>query len=457
MNHSKLKNIFATTVLAGCITLSTSSAVAETVSGYLYTSLNGETTNSVVAFERYADGKLGKQRSYSTESMGGANRAAGGDAAGDFDSQGAIQIIDNYLLVVNAGGHTISVFDVNKRTGALSNRRNVGSQGARPVSITQSKKAGSSNQYWVVVGNQWNNPNVQKGGKGERPIEMYPDAAYHAAGGGHEKKLAERNIYLFSFDATSGALTPERSLDSYVGTNGGPATVAFSADGNKLAVSTWGIAHFGTETPTHQKPSRVYVYDFDRKTGAANNRRYFEQEGVSGSIGFSWHDKTSTLFVSNFNLVPETRDHSLTVLRDKGRTVRKIANFGTGEGSDIDEACWTALGPNGNKLYVSSFGGNLISVFDVASDGSVKPIGSMGETVFERRKAGTPPGDTKDMYVTSDGRHLYNIGAYQTFTVSSFAVAKDGTLKFEEEVKVAAATEKGPGAYNFLGLAGFDI
>ena len=436
--------------------LSATTVYGESPSGYLYTSLNGESTNQVVAFERYADGTLGPQKTYSTGSKGGANRAAGGDAAGDFDSQGAIQIIGDYLLVVNAGGNTVSVFDLDRQSGELSNRANVDANGTRPVSIAHVQKAGSGSQHWVVVGNQWNNPNVQKGGPGEGPIEMYPDAAFHAAGGGHEAKLADRNIYLFSFDATTGTLTPERSLDSYVGTNGGPANVAFNADGSKLAVSTWGVAHFGTETPTHQKPSRVYVYDFDRQSGEADNVRYFEQQGVSGSIGFSWHDKTSTLYVSNFNLVPETRDHSLTVLRDDGRNVKKVANFGTGEGSDIDEACWTLLDPSGRSLYVSSFGGNLISVFDVADDGNVKPIGNMSETVFERRKAGTPPGDTKDMYMTADGRFLYNLGAYQTFTVSTFEVAKNGTLAFNEEYKVNAATETGPGAYNFLGLAGFD-
>ena len=39
------------------------------------------------------------------------------------------------------------------------------------------------------------------------------------------------------------------------------------SDGTKLGVATWGISHFGTETPTHQKPSRVYVYDLGGQTG----------------------------------------------------------------------------------------------------------------------------------------------------------------------------------------------
>ncbi len=460
MKLSAVRTLLVTAAVLGAIGCATpqsktTSATKEVV-GYLYTSLNGEKTNQVVCFERCEDGSLGRQRTYSTGSKGGANRSAGGDAAGDFDSQGAIQIIGDYLLVVNAGGNTVSIFDLDRSTGTLTRKSNVSSHGTRPVSIAYVRQATSRDMYWVVVGNQWNNPNVQKGGPGEGPIEMYPNAAFHADGGGHEARHADRNVYLFSFNAKTGKLAPVRSLDSYVGTNGGPTTVAFNADGTKLAVATWGIAHFGTKQPTHQKPSRVYVYDFDRTSGSASSSRFFEESGIAGSIGFSWGKRSSTLFVSNFNLTREKRDQSLTVLRDDGRRVRKVAAFGTGDGADIDEACWTTLDPSGHALYVSSFGGNFISVFSVSDDDDVRRIGSKSETVFARRRAGTPPGDTKDMYVSSDGRFLYNLGAYQTFTISAFRIGANGTLGLNDEYAVEAAVESGPGAYNFLGLAGYD-
>ena len=100
------------------------------VVGFLYTSLNGEGENRILSFERFEDGSLGSQTTYSTGSRGGANRAAGGDAAGDFDSQGALQMIGKHLLAVNAGGNTISVFSVNMSDGTLSNLNNVSSRGA---------------------------------------------------------------------------------------------------------------------------------------------------------------------------------------------------------------------------------------------------------------------------------------------------------------------------------------
>lgn len=429
-------------------------ANAAEVEGYLYTSLNGEGINQVVSFERYDDGTLGNQIAYSTDSRGGANRSAGGDAAGDFDSQGALQIIGDHLLVVNAGGNTLSVFGIDRTSGSLALRGNVGSGGTRPVSIAWAAKASGDDQYWVVVGNQWNNPNVQKGGPGEGPIEMYPNAAFHSDG--HKEVLDDRNIFLFTLDGKSGDLTPERALRAFPGTNGGPATVAFNHDGTKLAVSTWGIAHFGTETPTNLQPSRVYVYDFDDATGNLSNDRFFEEDGISGSIGFSWAKSSSRLYVSNFNLVPEKRDHSLTVLEDNGEAVAKIANFGTGEGNDIDEACWTTLSEDGRKLYVSSFGGNVISEFDVDLSGNVSKVGAGNDTVYASRKAGTPGGDTKDMYLSADGKFMYVLGAYQTFTMSKFDLSDSGALTFSDEYQVAAASETGAGAYNFLGLVGFD-
>ena len=447
-----MKSIFYGGLLAS---LMTSTAYAVEVEGYLYTTLNGETTNQVISFERNDDGTIGAQIAYPTGDLGGANRAAGGDAAGDFDAQGAVQIIGNYLLAVNAGGNSVSVFAIDRSNGELAHVGNTASGGTRPVSIAFVPKAPGSENHWVVVGNQWNNPNVQKGGDGEGAIEHYPDAAFHADNGGHGAVLDDRNIQLFSFNAATGALTAERTLDTYPGTNGGPTTVSFNAAGSKIAVSTWGISHFGTATPTEQKPSRVYVYDFDAGTGDIANERFFEEDGVAGSIGFSWDHETDHLYVSNFNLTVDKRDHSLTVLVDDGQSVTLNANLGTGNGDDIDEACWTLVSPDGSKLYVSSFGGNLISEFDI-DNGFVTKVGDEVNTTYALRKDGTPPGDSKDMYITEDGDFMYVLGAYQTFSLASFDISDSGALSLSHEYKVDAATETGPGAYNFLGLVGFD-
>lgn len=125
-----------------------------TLKGFIYTTTNGESTNQVFKLDRYSDGSVANEVAYSTQSLGGANTSAGGDAKGDFDSQNAIQIIGDYLLAVNAGGNEITTFEINRANGALTFKNNVSSGGKRPVSIAYTQKSGSTTEYWVVVGNQ---------------------------------------------------------------------------------------------------------------------------------------------------------------------------------------------------------------------------------------------------------------------------------------------------------------
>lgn len=445
---NKIRSTLVTLGLALSFVLVTQ-AQADVV-GYLYTTTNGTGENQVVKFSRNDDGSLTDEVAYDTGSMGGANPAAGGDAHGDFDTQGAIQIIGNYLLNINAGGNTISVFALDRETGDLSLVGNESSGGTRPVSISYTQKPGVENQYWVVA-NQWNNPNVQKDGDA---LERYPDDAFHAADlTAVDPSDAERNIHLFSFDATTGALTSVGQLDSYVRENGGPATVTFSDDGTKLAVSTWGIAHFSTMSPSldEQHPSRVYVYDFDKETGSISGERYFEEEGISGSIGLNWaKGSNQTLHVSNFNLIPEKANHGLTVFSDDGMSVSKVGNYTTGA-EEIDEACWTLLSPSGDRVYVASFGGNLITPFELDKDGKVTKT-----LDFAARGDNAPAGDSKDMYISPDNQYLYNLGSFQSFSLNVFKITDSG-LTYESQINLATTSgAEGDGSYNFLGLAGFD-
>ncbi|MGY3053254.1 hypothetical protein ACVWYG_001452 [Pedobacter sp. UYEF25] len=421
------------------------------VVGFLYTSTNGETTNQVVRFSRHTDGTLSDEKAFSTNSLGGANVAAGGDAHGDFDAQGGVQIIGNYLLAVNAGGKDVSVFGLNKKTGDLTYKNKVPSGGTRPVSISYTKKNGSADEYWLVVGNQWNNPNVQKDGAA---IERYPNDAFYM----QDLKLPdatdnERNIQLFTFNTSTGTLASIKQLDKYVRENGGPTTVSFSNDGTKLAVSTWGIAHFDTKVTSlaEQHASRVYIYDF--ANGNVSNGRYFEEAGIAGTIGFSWaKNSNSKLFVSNFNLIPSKMDNSVTVLTDGGSSVTKTANFSATPALAINESCWTVLNPAGDKLYVSSFQTSLVSAFNV--NGTTLNYAS----TQVRGDLAPKGGDSKEVWVSPDNKYLYNTGALQSFSVNKFDI--NGSNFTYKKQYILATTADGAGVagkYNFLGLVGYDI
>ncbi|MEO5685649.1 MAG: hypothetical protein ABIQ88_23580 [Chitinophagaceae bacterium] len=419
--------------------------------GYLYTSINGEGENRVVRFSRSNNGGLSNEKSWGTGGNGGANVAAGGDAHGDFDAQGSVQIIGDWLLAVNAGSNQVAVFSLDRKSGDLGFKSNTVSGGTRPVSIAFTKKGNNNNsEYWVVVANQWNNPNVQKDGA---KIERYPSNAFFMADlSKPDATDAERNIRLFSFNSVTGTLSPEKLLDTYNRENGGPTTVSFSDDGKKIAVSTWGIAHFDTQVTsvTEQHPSRVYIYDF--VSGNISGRRYFEEKGIAGSIGFSWaRNSSSKLYVSNFNLIPEKIDNSVTVLEDNSSTVIKKSNYGVTAGSAINEACWTALSPDGNNLYVASFQTNLVSAFSVNG-------ASLSLKSVDQRKDVAPNGDSKELWVSPDGKFVYNLGAFQSFSINLFT-ASGNNIKYKSQT-ILGTTASGlgtAGKYNFLGLTGYDL
>jgi 6-phosphogluconolactonase (cycloisomerase 2 family) len=224
-------------------------------------------------------------------------------------------------------------------------------------------------------------------------------------------------------------------------------------------VATWGIAHLTSGFPGQfQQPARVYVYDFNSKSGNATNPRFFEEAGVAGSIGFSWSPVSGRdlLYVSNFNLAEDKLDYGVTVLEATSQSVVSVQNFRTGETGSLVEDCWTAISRDGSVLWVSAFGANIVSSFQIGqADGYLSAVGGGNTTRFVSRPT-APVGDTKDLWPTPDGRWLYNLGAFESFKAVEFAINAT-SLSLVEEVPVRAATPRARGAFNFLGLTGFDF
>lgn len=115
-------------------------------------------------------------------------------------------------------------------------------------------------------------------------------------------------------------------------------------------------------------------------------------------------------------------------MSDSGSAVTKSANFATGGENDLDEACWTVISPSGDRLYVASFGGNVISPFTIGGSGNIS-----GKLPFEARGDFAPAGDSKDMYITSDNKYFYNTGALQSFSINIFDVTRDG-VNYRDQV-----------------------
>jgi 6-phosphogluconolactonase (cycloisomerase 2 family) len=408
--------------------------------GFIYTSTNSTSGNAIIALGRHRDGTL-------EEIQGSpfATGAAGDAAEGDFDTQWALRIVGDYLLAVNAGSNpvngSISVFKINKANGRLDQVDqnpstpaidNIDSRGVRSVSVA-AKDIGD--KTWIVVGNQFANPNYQKN----------PPVAF-----GSVMSSNLRNLAVFTFDKTSGLLYFKNIGDTYNdGSHGGPCTVEFNSDGSKLAVSTWGVSHFDTPDVdlTLQKPGRLYIYNFS--SGNLTQSGLYEEKGVSGNIGLSWSPNDQYIYLANFNLHSSKEGNSLTV--HDGTTAAKVQNFATGKRND--EACWTWVSLDKQKLFVASFTGNVVTSFDINTNNLLSV--SLNPNYFSRR--GVPPIDTKDMHETADG-YLFVSGAFQSHAITTFRRLPNGALSeiSNSPYAVPSVAGKTHDEVSFLGLTGFD-
>lgn len=423
------------------------------VAGYVYTSINGEGMNEVVQLSRYNDGSLGNEKTYPTYGKGGANHSA--PAKGDYDAQGQLKIVGNFLLTTNPGDNSVSVFALDRKTGNLKFMSKSSSEGQFPISIAHMKVASDPNAYWIVIGNQWATPTVLYEGD---KLRRYPnDDFFKQDLSKPDASDKDRSTELFRLDASTGVLTHVRTIEEHARKWGGPASVVFSPDGKKLGVTTWGVPHFFAKNPilAETRPSRVYVYDFDSKTGETTNSRFFEKDGVIGSVGFNWSANSDLLYVSNFNLTTDLNDHGLTVLKDDGASVKMVSNHLTGQPNDIDEACWTTVGPNGDILYVVSYVTNVVTSYAID-----KKTGMIGKRLkVTERGDYAPHEDTKDIMVTADNKYAYALGSFFSYSVNSYNVTPNGP-EYKAQYTLERTKHmigKGGGHFDLGGIDGFDL
>ncbi|MGB0893058.1 MAG: hypothetical protein ACPGUD_01515 [Parashewanella sp.] len=448
---------------------------------FLYTSTNDINANQVIQFNIADNGSLIEQQAVPTGGVGDADD-------GDFDTQGAIRIIGDKLLVVNAGesvnnpnittnNGSISVFDINNTNGTLTRIdqrvddtgiQNMDSFGKRPVSIDFHTYNGTT---WVVVANQQDVSHC-----------VTPTAANTLAtcldqyGKPISEHLADpnprtRNIHLFKFNQTSGVLTPIKQLDFYTAKLNGPAQVAFSPNGKKLAVTTLGIGNVGYPAKENlSTPAHTFLYDIqaDEKNFSVQNRRYFANKGILASIGFSWSSDSRYLYVSNALLSSrwvsnnaDSANASLISLdtNDSDNVfnsdiAQESLPSGTGVISSTTRpaACWTWLSPDNKRLYSVDFNTNKVINFGVNGN-----LLESNQTIT--RKHATE-GDSKDIYITANQKRAYVL-SFKSHAISIFDIDEDGLLteKASSPLAVKASVKNGiqiPVEQQFfIGIAGY--
>lgn len=430
-------------------TVDTKESITPKTLGFIYTTTNGESENQVVQLARYEDGTLGEEKIYPTKGKGGSNHTA--PAHGDYDGQGNLKIIDNYLLTTNPGDNTITVFNLNKSNGTLAFNSIVNSEGKFPLTLDFAPVDNTKQEYWVVVGNQWATPTVLYDGE---ELKRYPSDEWLSQDlTAKDESDKDRSVELFKLDTKTGKLTFVKTLAEYTRENGGPADVKFSPDGTKIAVSTWGIPHFFSKDPQLKEihSSRVYVYDFNQ--GGVSNVRYFEEEGLSGAVGFHWNNNSKNIYITYFNIINAKSENGLVVLKDDEGKVTKASNHRTGKSEFIDEACWTAISKDQKRLYVCSYITNEITTFELDENGNVtKTLG------VERRQGYQPNEDSKDLYISPDNEYLYMLGSFFSYSVNTLKITDDGVKYMHQYTLKETEKEVGnPGVYDLVGLDGFDF
>jgi hypothetical protein len=129
-----------------------------------------------------------------------------------------------------------------------------------------------------------------------------------------------------------------------------------------------------------------------------------------------------------------------------------VENFTTGGRND--EACWTWVSIDKRKLYVASFGENIVSAFSILSNGAIEK--TLDPNFFKRRGQ-IPMGDTKDMHETRDG-YLFVLGAFQSHSITTFKTSTNGKLSevLGSPYYVPTSQGKTKEEHAYLGLTGID-
>jgi len=298
-------------------------AAAPDVVGHVYVNDNTAGTNTIGAFDRFADGTLAP--------MNGSPFTAGGAGTGTIvGSQGALQVTDDgrYLLAADAGSNQISVLRID-RDGKL-----------HPV--------GSSP--------------VASGGIQPISIAVHDDLVYVANLGDGTTGSNYTGFRL----RDNGRLTPLRNSTVPLPNTALPGDVFFNADGTHL-VGT----EVGTTDPSTFKIDSFVVGHDGRLTAAPGSP--FAAQGA-GPFGSEFRPTNPTqLYVSNaHNGAGKGTVSAFHVARDG-----TLTSIGDSPYPDNQTApCWVEITHDGRYLFTVNTGDSTISRYRIQGDGSLTLLGS---------------------------------------------------------------------------------
>jgi len=277
--------------------------------GAVFVMTNAASGNEVIAYERNMDGSLEQGRRFAT-----GGRGSGG-TTDPLASQGSLTLSQDraFLLAVNAGSGTISVFRVHGDRLSLVDRVPCG--GSEPVAVSQ-----HGNLVYVLN-----------------------------AGG-------SSNVVGFQLDH-NGKLRPIHHSIAFLTTgNSGPGSLSFSPDGQFLLVTeklnnvvdAFHVQLDGTLGPLVVTPAvgpGTFALLF-----APNGAALVSETGPAGGNNAS--------AISSYALLPNG-------------TLSPISASVPTEGA---ATCWQAVTPDGHFIYTSNAGTSTISGFAISNNGALTAL-----------------------------------------------------------------------------------
>jgi DNA-binding beta-propeller fold protein YncE len=297
--------------------------------GAVFAQTSNTAGNTIVAFDRAADGSLRQAGLYPTGGLGGRLTGAVVDVTASQDAL-ALDRSAGLLYAVNAGSDTITVFDVHG--DRLSRRQVISSGGAFPVSI-------AVHGSLVYVLNARDGGSVQGFRRVGRTLVKVP--AWHRPLG---------------LDA---AATPEFTHT--------PGQVAFTPDGSRLIVTT------------KANTNAIDVFDVDRLRGPSASPVVNVVAGaVPFAVAFDGKDRL---------VVAEAGTNAVaTFALNRDNTLRPGATQATGQAA----TCWIVA--THGRVYTGNAGSGTLSGYSIGAGGGLTSLGTFATGAGQVDIAATPDG-----------------------------------------------------------------
>ncbi len=357
MNSKWMRFLMAAMLVAAFLLSGAGAAAAAGEGGAVYTLTNSATGNTVLIFNRAADGTLTAAGAVST---GGLGSGAG------LGSQGALTLSANHrwLFAVNAGSNDVSVFAV--QPGGLTLVDRVAAGGLQPISVTNYKNlvyvlnaGGSGNITGFTLSKQGqltpvanSTQNLSNNGSGAAPgpaqISFSPDGEVLVV---TEKATNLIDTFPVNEDGVAGNVTPHPSAGAtpfgFAFTRRGTLVVSEAAGGaaNASSTSSYDVSNDGLEVISAAVPTQQTAACWAVTT--KNGKYAYTANAGSGSISL------------------------YRVGRDGELTLRSSAAGFTGATSHPSDM---ALSHNSQFLYVLANNTQSIGAFAVQGDGSLVAI-----------------------------------------------------------------------------------